>query len=380
MVERGYKYRFYPTPVQEQILLRTFGCVRIVYNHFLALRQESYIKDGKKISYHETSALLTGLKKTEEKAWLNEVSCVPLQQSLRHLQVAYTNFFRGTAKYPNFKKKFDAQSAEYTRSAFNFSGGKLTLAKMDSPLDIRWSRRFKGVPSTITVSRDASGRYFLSFLVKESIKPLKRLKTKVGIDLGIKDFAVLSTGEKFANPRILKRYANKLKRAQQSLSRKKKGSNNRIKAKLQVAKIHAKITDIRKDFSHKLSTKIVRENQVICVEDLAVKNMVKNRKLAKAISDVGWGEFTRQLEYKSKWYGREFVRINRFFPTSKRCSGCGYTAESLPLDIRKWECPSCNANHDRDVNAAVNILAVGTTVLACGENVNLVSSGISCSL
>jgi putative transposase len=380
MVERGYKYRFYPTKAQEENLAKTFGCVRVVYNHFLALRQESYIKEGKKIGYHETSALLTKLKVIEGRKWLNEVSCVPLQQSLRHLQVAYTNFFRGTAKYPNFKKKFDGQSAEYTKSAFTFNNGNLTLAKMTSPLKIKWSRRFKGDPSTVTVSKDASGRYFVSCLIKEEIKLLKRKKCKVGIDLGLLDFAVLSTGEKISNPKVLKKYSAKLRTAQKNLSRKVKGSNNKNKARLKVAKIHRKISDTRKDFLHKLSNKIVNENQVICIENLAVKNMVKNRRLAKSISDVGWGEFARQLEYKSKWYGRELVKIDKFFPSSKRCSACGYPLESLPLAVRDWQCPACKTKHDRDLNAAKNILAVGTTVLACGENVNLVSKSISCSL
>ena len=205
------------------------------------------------------------------------------------------------------------------------------------------------------------------------------LKTKIGIDLGIKDLVVTSDGLKINNPKHLKKHENKLAKAQRVLSKKQKGSKNRFKAKLKVAKIHAKIADTRKDFLHKLSTKLINENQVICVEDLAVKNMVKNRHLSKAISDVGWGEFVRQLEYKSKWYGRGFVKIGRFFPTSKRCFECGYVAESLPLDVRSWRCPSCNVILDRDINASKNILEVGTTFLACGENVKLVSNSISCS-
>lgn len=377
MSHRAFKYRFYPTEEQRIILAQTFGCARVVYNKALSLRQESYIKNKEKVSYHATSVALTEWKKQEEFTWLNEVSSVPLQQSLRHLQKAYTNFFAGRAKYPKFKKRGNGQSLEYTRSGFRWDGKFLKIAKCDTPLDIRWSRKFIGEPSTITVSKDPADRYFVSILVEEPIKKLKRLKTSIGIDLGLTDFAVTSDGEKFQSPKSLATNEKKLVKLQRKLSKKKEGSNNRNKARLKVARLHAKISDIRKDFNHKLSTKLVRENQTLYVESLAVKDMMKNRKLSKAISDVGWGQFLTFLSYKSEWYGRELVGINRWFPSSKRCSHCGHTLDELKLNVRRWDCPECGTSHDRDVNAALNIMAVGQAVLAFGENVSLMSNDVS---
>lgn len=240
---------------------------------------------------------------------------------------------------------------------------------MEQPLDIRWSRSFTGHPTTVTVSRDTAGRYFVSFLVEEEIATLPPCEAAVGIDLGVKVLAALSTGEKIPNPTHLARSAQQLKRAQQALCRKRTGSKNREKARHRVARIHAKITDQRLDGLHKLTTRLIHENQVICVESLAVKNMVRNHALAKAMSDAGWGELVRQLEYKAAWYGRTLVKIDRWYPSSKRCSGCGHCVDSLPLDVRRWTCPACHVSHDRDVNAAKNIVAVGHTVRASGESV-----------
>lgn len=371
---KAYSYRFYPTPDQEQNLAQTFGCVRYVYNRSLRYRQDAWYERQESVSYLQNSAQLTGWKKEPECAWLNDVSSVPLQQVLRHLQTGYSNFFKGRAKYPNFKKKDGRQSAEYTTSAFRWDGEQLKLAKQSEPLDIRWSRRFTGRPTTVTVSKDAAGRYFVSMLVEEDIALLPVVNAVVGVDVGIKDVAVLSTGERTGNPRHTAKYAAKLAKAQKRLAKKQKGSANRRKAKLKVARVHAKIADARRDFTHKLTTTLIRENQVICVENLAVKNMVKNPTLAKSISDANWGELVRQLEYKAGWYGRTVVAIDRWFPSSKRCSCCGHTVAKLDLSVRQWTCPECNTELDRDVNAALNIKAAGLAVLACGETVNPVSA------
>ena len=374
MPYRAYRYRFYPTPEQVVNLNQTFGCVRYVYNRSLRYRQDAWYERQENISYLQNSALLTEWKKEPENVWLNEVSSVPLQQSLRHLQTAYRNFFQGRAKYPNFKKKDGHQSAEYTTSAFKWDGVSLKLAKQSSPLNIRWSRRFTGKPTTVTVSRDPAGRYFVSLLVEVEIPRLPVVNAVVGIDVGLKDVVVTSDGEASGNPRHTAQYAARLAKYQRRLARKQKGSNNRRKAKRKVARVHAKIADCRRDFTHKLTTALIRENQTICVENLAVKNMVKNPTLAKSINDANWGELVRQLEYKTAWYGRTVVSIDRWFPSSKRCSCCGYTLDKLDLATRQWTCPECHATHDRDVNAARNIKAAGLAVFACGETVNPVSA------
>ncbi len=353
------------------MLRRTLGCTRLVYNRALAVRTEAWYKDQKRVGYAETSSMLTEWKQTEELDFLNEVSCVPLQQCLRHLQTAYTNFFDGRAKYPNFKKKRNGGSAEFTKSAFKFKDGQVYLAKCAQALPIRWSRMLPAGcrPSTITVKLSPSGRWSVSLLVNVEIEALPASGSQVGIDLGITSLLALSTGEKIANPKGFKAKYRKLRRAQKALSRKQKGSNNRHKARLKVAKVHQEIVDARKDNLHKLTTRLVRENQTIAVEDLAVKNMVKNRKLALAISDASWGELVRQLEYKCNWYGRTLIKIDRWFPSSKRCFECGYIVEKMPLNVREWDCPNCGAHHDRDLNAAKNILAAGLAVSVCGATV-----------
>ena len=371
MKQKAFKYRFYPTPEQETLLRRTMGCARLVYNKALSVRTEAWYQDKKRIGYIESSAMLTGWKKEGDLSFLNEVSCVPLQQGLRHLQTAFTNFFAGRAKYPNFKKKHNGGSAEFTKSAFKWKEGQVFLAKSPVALPIRWSRPIpEGCePSTITVKLSPSGRWTVSMLVEVDIKFLPPSPNQIGIDLGITSLIALSTGEKIANPKAFKAKRAKLRKVQKALFRKMKGSNNRYKARLKVAKVHEEISDARKDFLHKLTTRLVRENQTIAVEDLAVKNMVKNRKLSLAISDASWGELVRQLEYKCDWYGRNFVKIDRWFPSSKRCGHCGHVVDKLPLNIREWDCPRCGTKHDRDVNAARNVLAAGLAVSVCGANV-----------
>lgn len=374
-IKRAYRFRFYPSPEQELIFARTFGCTRFAYNYMLRQRTDAWMQRQEKMGYHESSAALTTLKKQPEYAWLNEVSSVPVQQALRHLQTAFANFFAKRNRYPQFKRKDGPQSAEYTTSAFKWDGQALKLAKMDAPLDVRWSRQMPKAAkvTTVTVSKDTAGRYFVSLLCDDAVASKPEAAGKVGIDLGLTHFAILSTGEKVAAPNTFRKNEAKLARFQRRLVKKTKGSNRRKKAKLKVAKLHAKIADSRRDFLHKLSTRLINENQVIAVESLSVSNMQKNRHLSKSIGDAGWSEFVRQLEYKAHWYGRELVGIDRWYPSSKRCSDCGYTVPKMPLNVRQWTCPECGSIHDRDVNAARNVLAAGLAVSARGETVSPVS-------
>jgi putative transposase len=290
---------------------------------------------------------------------------------LRHLESAFRNFFDGRAKYPKFKKKRGPQSATYASSAFKWDGQVLTLAKMQAPLDIRWSRPLpkEAKPTTVTITRDAAMRYFVSFLVEEDIASLPVSPNTVGIDLGLHDVVTLSTGEKTGNERFFAKDEKRLATLQRRHAKKQKRSKNREKARRKVARIHARIADRRHDFQQKLTTRIIRENQVVCVESLAVKNMLQNHCLAKSIADVGWGELIRQLQYKAAWYGRAVVAIDKWYPSSKRCHGCGHLLDDLDLDVRQWTCPECGLLHDRDTNAALNIKAAGLAVLACGEAV-----------
>jgi len=371
-MEKAHRYRFYPTPEQESLLRRTLGCTRLVYNKALHERTQAWYEHQERISYKQTSSMLTAWKQEEELDFLNEVSCVPLQQGLRHLQTAFTNFFAGRAKYPNFKKKHQGGSAEFTKSAFKYRDGQIYLAKCSEPLAIRWSRQIpQGCkPTGVTVRLHPSGRWHIAIRFEDpTIKPLPVNDNAVGIDLGVTSLIATSDGDKVANPKQFRKHHRRLRLAQKRLARKQKGSKNREKARRKVAKIHLKITDSRKDFLHKLTTQLVRENQTIAVETLAVKNMVKNPKLALSISDSGWGEFVRQLDYKCRWYGRNLVKIDRWFPSSKRCSSCGHIVEKMPLSIRSWQCPKCGTNHDRDINAGKNILAAGLAVSVCGATV-----------
>lgn len=371
-IKRAYRFRFYPSSEQEQILARTFGCARFAYNHMLRMRSDAWMQRQERIGYHESSAALTTLKKQSEFAWLNEVSSVPVQQALRHLQTAFANFFAKRARYPQFKRKDGPQSVEYTTSAFKWDGHSLKLAKMATPLSIRWSRRIPKAAkvTTVTVGKDTAGRYFVSLLCDDAVAAKPQAQGKVGIDLGLSHFAILSTGEKVPAPNTFRKNESKLAKLQRRLAKKTKGSNRRKQAKLKVARLHAKIADSRRDFLHKLSTRLINENQVIAVESLSVSNMQKNRCLSKSISDASWSEFLRQLAYKAHWHGRELIGIDTWFPSSKRCSDCGYTMPKMPLNVRQWACPECGSIHDRDVNAARNVLAAGLAVSAHGETVS----------
>ncbi|MFD6859900.1 RNA-guided endonuclease InsQ/TnpB family protein [Rhodococcus sp. NPDC060090] len=358
-VKRAFKYRFYPTPEQAAELNRTFGCVRLVWNKALDERQRRYTTEQKSTTYVQASAALTQWKKTDDLAFLREVSSVPLQQALRHQQTAFSNFFAKRAKYPRFKsRKKSRASAEYTRSGFSWRDGQLTLAKMSKPLDVHWSRGLPGEPSMVTVSRDSADRWFVSILTEDTITTLPQVAATVGIDVGLTTLATLSTGEKITNPRHERRDRLKLAKAQRELSRKEKGSNNREKARRKVARVYARIADRRTDHLHKLSTRLIRENQAIAIEDLSVRNMVANHSLARAISDASWRQLRTMLEYKADWYGRDLLVVDRWYPSTRVCSECGALHDRLPLNIREWTC-RCGTVHDRDANAARNILAAG---------------------
>ena len=372
MKYRAYKFRFYPNESQAKLLAQTFGCVRVVYNSILRWRTDEYYQVNSKIGYAQACIKLTAFKKEPEYHFLNNVSSVALQQSIRNQQAAFKNFFEGRAKYPTFKSKKHNQSAEFTKSAFRYKDGNIYIAKTKEPLNIRWSRSLPCTPNIIAITKDRAGRYFISCLCEFENKILPKSDTNIGIDVGIKHLFVTDTGSKIDNPRHTAKYAAKLAKAQKRLSRKKLGSANRAKARLKVARIHAKISDCRSDNLHKLSRKLINDNQVVCVESLRVKNMIKNPKLAKHIADASWGEFVRQLEYKADWAGRTLSKIDQFFPSSKRCSSCGYTLPFLALDTRHWVCPECKTDHDRDINAAINIKTAGLAGLAFGENVSLV--------
>lgn len=372
MVRRAYKYRFYPTPEQAALLICTFGCVRYVYNRALAERSRAWTQEQRRITFAETCRMLTSWKADPDTAWLYEVSNVALQQGLQHLQQAYVSFWGKRARHPSFKSKRKSKaSATFTTSGFRYRDGQITLAKMAAPLAIRWSRPLPegAEPSTVTVSRDAAGRWHISILVETTVEAVPPSDSAVGIDAGITTLVTLSTGEKIANPRHERRDRVRLALVQRRLSRKAKGSANRAKARLKVGKVHARIADRRRDHLHKLSTRIIRENQTVIIEDLSVRNMVRSHTLARAISDASWSEFRRQLEYKADWYGRTIVAIDRWYPSSKTCSACGVITAGMPLAVREWCCANCGAVHDRDINAAKVILAAGLAVSACGDGV-----------
>jgi putative transposase len=370
----AYRCRAYPDEAQQQMLARTFGCVRVVWNRTLAARRARYAAAGKGTSYAETDRALTVMKKDPALEFLNDVSCVPLKQALRHQHQAFGAFFARRARYPRFKSRCFRQSAHYTRSAFTLRQGVLRLAKMSAPLRFVWSWPEVDVtaldPGMVIVSRESDGRWYVTFTIDaEPPEPWPEIGHAVGVDLGVTDFAVTSDEQRIPNPRCLERKVRSLARYQRRMARCQRDSMNRAKAKAKVARAHRKVRNGRADFLHRASTGLARHNDVIVIEDLAVANMVKNRQLARAISDCGWGEFRRQLEYKCQRHGRRLIVIDRWYPSSKTCSACGYLLAELSLSMRHWTCPSCGARHDRDINAAKNILAAGLAVAACGGDV-----------
>jgi putative transposase len=373
-----YSFRLYPSAGQRTALARAFGCARVVFNDALRVREEARAAGLPFLPSGELSKRLTAAKKTPERAWLGEVSSVVLQQSLRDLDTAYRNFFDGLKGKrprmgaPRFKSRKDnRQAIRFTANA-NWRitpGGKLRLPKVGE-VRVKWSRTLPSAPSSVTVIKDSAGRYFASFVIDTGDEPpLPETSRAVGVDLGLSHFAILSDGTKIDSPRFLRRAEKKLKRAQRELSRKEKGSRNRGKARIKVARAHAQVTDARREFHHQLSTKLIRDNQAIAVEDLAVKGLARTR-MAKSVHDAGWSAFVTMLEYKAARYGRTLVRISRFEPTSQVCSQCGVKDGPKPLHVRTWTCGACGAVLDRDINAAVNVAkAAGLAVTACGAQV-----------
>lgn len=374
-----YSFRLYPAPGQRTALAKAFGCARVVYNDALRARETARSKGMPFPTTGELSKqLITEAKSAPERAWLGEVSAVVLQQSLRDLDTAYKNFFDGLkgkrppVGAPRFKSRKDTRrSVRFTANArwTITPGGALRLPKIGE-VAVRWSRALPCTPSTVTVVKDSAGRYFASFVVETGPEePLPQTTPELGIDLGLGHFAVLSDGTKIDSPRFLRRAEKRLKKTQRALSRKQKGSNNRAKARVRVARAHARVADARREFHHQLSTRLIRENQAVAVEDLAVKGLARTR-LAKSIHDAGWSAFVTMLAYKAARYGRTLVRIGRFEPTSQVCSKCGVQDGPKPLHIREWTCPACGAVLDRDINAAVNVAkAAGLAVSACGAQV-----------
>ncbi|MGW4477920.1 RNA-guided endonuclease InsQ/TnpB family protein [Rhodococcus triatomae] len=376
-----YQYRLYPTPGQQNKLAQAFGCARVVYNDAIHAREQARRDDLPYPQDAELSKALTAAKRTPERAWLSEVSSVVLQQALADANTAYRNFFASitgkrkgrTLGSPRFRSRRDnRQSIRFTRNA-HFAvaaGGKLRLPKIGD-VKVAWSRDLPSDPSSVTIIKDAAGRYFASFVVQVDDEPLPEVASEVGIDLGLTTFAVLSNGKAVDSPKFFRRAERKLRKAQRNLSRKEKGSNNRAKARLRVAKAHARVRNARLDFAHKHSTTIIRENQAVYVEDLCVKGLARTR-LAKSVHDAGWGLFTRLLEEKATRYGRDFVKVDRWFPSTHMCSACGALDGKKPLHVREWTC-TCGAVHDRDLNAARNILAAGRAERrnACGETASL---------
>jgi putative transposase len=373
MTKRAYKYRFYPTPEQEVQLNQSFGCARKVYNHFLDFNQNQF-EQGTKTGYGIWSGMLPALK--NELDYLKDVSSVVLQQSLVHLDSAFSFWFSRIKQKkvisddpsdpygkPKFKKKFGKNSITYTKAGFRYRDGEITLAKQNEPLDIVWSRRFEGEPSSIVVSKSPTGKFHISILVEEKPELFPVNDNKIGLDVGIESYISNSNGDKIPGRRPLIESQEKLARAQKIVARAKDGGKNKAKKKQLVTVIHEQVANSRNDFLHQLSSSIINKNQVVCVEDLSVKNMLKNHKLARAISDVAWSTFISMLKYKSDWYGRTFVEIDRWFPSSKTCHCCGHKMDKLPLKIRKWTCSECGAEHDRDINAARNILVEGLRIL-----------------
>jgi len=356
---KAYKYRLYPTRQQEQLLAKTFGCVRFVYNKALDIKTSLYQKEKKSISIYDLIKQISQWKKSEE--WLKEVNSQSLQSGLQHLDIAFTKFFKEKKGFPKFKKKSNRQSFSNPQNTIvDFKNKKVSIPKFKSGIRTIFHRTFKGKIKTSTVSRTPTGKYFISILVEEKINNPKKKKLKenktLGIDLGIKSFLTDSNGNKIDNPRFLNNCLLKLKKGQRQLSRKMKGSNNRNKQKIRVAKIHEKISNCRKDFLHKITTGIVKNQDYtsIAIEDLSTSDMIRDRRLSRCISDVGWGTFKDFLSYKCDWYGKNLLVIGRFDPSSRLCP-CGHHNKNLRLSDRNWKCPLCNETHDRDILAAKNI-------------------------
>lgn len=368
MAHYTYKFRLYPNKDQQQRLAAHFGCCRFVYNYFLAQRKNAYIFNGKSPNYYDQAADLTKFKK--KKIWLKDTNSQVLQFSLKCLQAAYNNFFAKRAKFPRFHAKRNKQSFTVPQHV-KVQDNKLCFPKFSDGMKIKLHRQIEGEIKHATVSKNCAGQYFVCILVERNMKSLRKVKNKVGVDLGITALATCSDGKQYKNIRAYKTLEARLRVLNKNLHRKKCGSNNREKARYKLARLYNKIANIRNDHLHKVSRQIIDENQVVCLEDLNVKGMLKNRCLVKSIVDAAMSELVRQIEYKAKWYGRTVIKVDRWFPSSKMCSSCKYVMETLPLSVKLWTCPNCETKHNRDKNAAINILnegnrTVGTTGIACG--------------
>jgi putative transposase len=379
---RGYKFPVLPTEEQKTFFAKSFGCSRFVFNHFLNARKDHYLKNGKGIGYNDTAKLLVALKEDKDTEWLNEVNSQSLQQSLRQLDVAYQRFFKKIASFPSFKSKYDKQSFCVPQH-LSFENGLLTIPKLKA-IKVNQHRPFGENYEIcfLTISKTKTNKYFVSFIVEEDFTPrFKKTNKSVGIDLGLIDLMTFSYGKKISNPRIAKKYRKKLEYQQRQHSKKTKNGKNRERARVELAKTYEKITNVKLDYSHKLTSNIVKNHDIICMEDLSISNMMKDHKKARSIQEVSWYEIVRQLKYKSEWNDRKFIQIDRWFPSSKTCNDCGYINQSLKEGDREWDCPICNIHHDRDYNASLNILKQGLCGLGtkshdkqkCGEALRIVS-------
>ena len=365
IINKTYKFRLFPTKEQEVLLNQHFGHSRWVYNHFLNERKEQYQADKKSDNYYKQAAALTKLKKEEDTKWLKEVNSQTLQFALRSLDTAFLNFFRGNAQFPKFKSRKHKNT--FTVPQFGtIEDGEINIPKLKDGIKVKLHREVKGKIGKMNITKTPTGKYYVSIFTEQEAEELPKTNKQVGIDLGLKDFVITSDNKKFKNNRYTKKYARELKKAQQHLSRKQKGSNGFEKQKLKVAKIHEKIASCRLDTLHKVSKQLVSEYDVIVCEDLNVKGMIKNHKLSKHIADASWGNFVTLLQYKCNWYGKELVKVNRFYPSSKSCSECGWINQELKLSDREWTCKSCGVVHNRDWNASKNILKEGLKNISAG--------------
>lgn len=358
VINKAYKLRIYPTKEQRRLMEKHFGCVRFVYNYFLNERKTQYRETGKSDCYYTQQKKLTMLKKETNFLWLNEINSQVLQCGLRRLETAYSRFFQRKSGFPNFKKKKDNNSFVIPQR-FSIKNTKVIIPGFKEGISFINHQSIRGNILSLTFSKTPSNKYFVSILTEQEVEQKPKTGKEVGIDLGIKDLIITSEGVKFQNNGYLSKYEKQLKKAQQHLSRKKKGSRQYENQRLKVARLHEKIANCRKDTLHKITSRLIRENDAVYLENLNISGMLKNHKLAKCIVDCSWNELVRQLEYKGDWYGCEVFKINRFYPSSKTCSHCGCVQDKMPLNIRKWTCPDCGTEHDRDINAAINILMEG---------------------